>query len=210
MFHIELRKFPQNTHAFNLTEPQLRGTILAPWLRNQRIELGGHRWLPETTQLTILEGPELTIGDMAMGRGWTAAKRKGVDVTQQMLAPDPPGDAPELDELARELLAACAEGLVSAHDTWRLAGAWHPAWRASDRLVAAEGALRLLLLAGYATLCRGSRATAGANVVPGPEIEALLLALETWLPDSATTVFLAVTDSGRQALLELATPPVAD
>lgn len=206
MFHVELRRFPHNTHAFNLSEAQLRGTIIAPWRRNQTIELGEQKWVPEQTTLTILEGPELTTGDMAMGRGWSAARRTGRDVTREILAPPPPA-APELDDLARELLAMCAAELVSAHQAWQLASTWHPGWRASDRLVAAEGAVRALLLGGYAQLCRGTRATAADNVVPGRDIEALLLAVGTWADDSGSSVFLAATDLGRR---ELASAPDTD
>ncbi len=199
MYHVELRRFPHNTHAFNLTEAQLRGTILAPWRRNQTIEVAEQKWVPEQTTLTILEGPELTTADLALGRGWAVAHRTGRDVTQEMLAPAPAA-APALDDLARELLAMCAAGLVSAHQAWVLASTWHPGWRASDRLVAAEGAVRALLLGGYADLCRGTRATAAENVVPGRDIEALLLALTTWADDSGSSVFLAATELGRREL----------
>jgi hypothetical protein len=199
MFHIELRKFPHNTHAFNLTEPQLRGTVIAPWLRNQTIEVGDQKWIPDLTTLTIVEGPELSTADMSLGRGWSVALRRGRDVTREMLAP-PGATAQPLDDLARELLAMCADDVVSANQAWRLASSWHPAWRASDRLVAAETALRSLLLGGYAQLCRGTRATAAGNVVPGADMEALLLALETWADDSGSSVFIAATDHGREQL----------
>jgi hypothetical protein len=143
---------------------------------------------------------------MAMNRGWTTAQRRGRDVTQEMLAPPPAAAAPTLDDLARELLAMCAADLVSAHQAWRLASSWFPGWRASDRLVAAEGALRALLLGGYAELCRGTRATAGDHAVPGPDIEPLLLTVETWADDSGSSVFLKATDLGRR---ELAAPAAA-
>ncbi len=206
MFHIELRKFPHVAHVFNLSEAQLRGTVITPWLRNQVIEVAEQRWVPEQATLTIIEGPELETADMAMNRGWTAARRRGHDVTRDMLAPPPAAEAPTLDDLARELLGMCATDLVSAHLAGRRARTWFPGGRASDRLVAAEGALRSLLLGGYAQLCRGTRATATDNVVPGPDIEALLLALETWTDDSGSSVFLKATDLGRR---ELQTPSSA-
>ena len=200
MFHIELRHFPSTAHAFNLSEAELRARIVTPWLGREPIEYGDRKWIPDLTTLTILEGPELTTVDMAMSRGWAAARRQGRDVTAQMLAPPPPAAAPGLDALARELLAMCAADLVSAHQAWRLASTWNPGWRASDRLVAAEGALRALLLGGQAQLCRGTRATAADNPVPGPDIEPLLLAIETWAGDSGSSVFLAATDLGRREL----------
>jgi len=200
VFHIELRKFPHNTHTFNLSEAQLRGTVLAPWLRNQTIEVAQQKWVPELTTLTILKGRHLNTGDLALGRGWSNARRVSQDVTREMLAPPPSAPSPSLDDLARELLAMCASDLVSANQAWRLAGTWFPGWRASDRLVAAEGALRALLLGGYAQLCRGTRATAADNVVPGPDIEALLLAIETWTDDSGSSVFVKASDAGRAEL----------
>ena len=199
MFHIELRQFPHNTHAFNLTEAQLRGTVIAPWLREQTIDVGDRKWVPANTMLTILEGPELTTGDMAMGRGWAAARRKGRDVTRQMLAPAPPAAA-ALDDLTRELLSMTAADLVSVHEAWLLASTWYPGRRASDRLVAAEGAVRALLLTGHAALCRGTRATAADNVVPGPDIEALLLSVASWADDGGSSVFLTATELGRREL----------
>ncbi len=199
MYHIELRHFPHNTHVFNLSEAQLQGTILAPWSRNQTIEVADRKWMPDLTTLTILEGPELTTGDLAMGRGWNAARRTGRDVTREMLAPAPPA-APGLDDLARELLSMTVADLVSLHEAWLLASTWHPGWRASDRLVAAEGAVRALLLAGHAELCRGTRITATDNVVPGPDIEALLLAVPSWASDDGSSVFLRATDLGRREL----------
>jgi len=199
MFHVELRHFPHNTHAFNLTEAQLRGTIVEPLLRNQPVELGERRWAPETTTLTILEGPELSTGDLAMGRGWAAARRQGRDVTDPMLRP-PPAAPARLDSLALELLSMCLSEPVSLHQVWRLATSWHPGWRVSDRLTAAEGAARAVLLGGYAHLCRGTRATAAGHLVPGPDIEPLLLALASWIDDGAASVFLVATDFGRLAL----------
>jgi hypothetical protein len=218
MFHIELRKFPHNTHAFNLTEPQLRATVIAPWLRNEVIEVAEQKWVPALTELTIVEGPELTNADLSLGRGWSVARRRGRDVTREMLepaaaapvvaaAPAASGAPEALGDLARELLAMCADDVVSAHEAWRLASSWHPGWRASDRLVAAEGAVRALLLGGYAQLCRGTRATATGNVVPGPDMEALLLGTETWSDDSGSSVFIAATDLGR---IELAASAAGD
>ena len=84
MYHLELRHFPHSTWRFNLTEQQLRA-ILAPWVRGQLLDLGEHKWNPEQARLTVLEGPELALGQLTMGRGWRAAQRQSEDVTERVL-----------------------------------------------------------------------------------------------------------------------------
>ena len=204
VFHVELKRFPRQAHAFNLSEAQLKGTILAPWLRNQVIELGDQKWIPDRTDLRIVEGEELEPGDMGVGRGWTIAQRSGKDVTREMLAKargtEEQKAVDERSDYEREILARCADELVSLHEAWRLANSFFPTWRVSDRLVAAENAVRDLLYVGQAELCRGARATAAEHVVPGRDIEALLLTPESWTSDDGMTVFLRATANGRRAL----------
>jgi hypothetical protein len=84
MYHLELRHFPHNMSRFNLTEAELR-PIVELWARGQVIDLGEHRWNPREAQLTILEGPEIPLGQLTMGRGWRTAERQGTDVTQRLL-----------------------------------------------------------------------------------------------------------------------------
>ena len=69
MFHVELRQFPHNACAFNLTEAEL-AQIVEPWSRDEWIEVGERKWSPHQARLTVLEGPHLEIEDLAMGRGW--------------------------------------------------------------------------------------------------------------------------------------------
>jgi len=60
--------------------------IVEPWAREQWIEVGEQRWDPTQAKLTVLEGPELPLDQLTMGRGWRAAQRQGEDVTQRVLA----------------------------------------------------------------------------------------------------------------------------
>jgi hypothetical protein len=84
MFHLELRQFPHNLCRFNLSEQQLAG-IVVPWAQEQWIELGERKWSPHQAKLTVLEGPEIPVSQLSMGRGWRNAQRKGEDVTERVL-----------------------------------------------------------------------------------------------------------------------------
>jgi hypothetical protein len=85
MYHLELRQFPHNHCRFNLTDGQLRA-VVEPWVREQAVELGERKWSPHTARLTILEGPQLAVEQLSMGRGWRTAQRQSVDVTERVLA----------------------------------------------------------------------------------------------------------------------------
>jgi hypothetical protein len=84
MYHVELRQFPHNHSRFNLTEPQLRALTL-PWAREQVVEVGERKWSPQQAKLTILEGPQIPVEQLSMGRGWRTAQRDGEDVTERLL-----------------------------------------------------------------------------------------------------------------------------
>jgi hypothetical protein len=86
MYHVELRQFPHNFSRFNLTERELHETILDAWARGEWIELGERKWNPNQAKLTVLEGPQLPVGELSMGRGWRNAERRSHDVTEQLLA----------------------------------------------------------------------------------------------------------------------------
>jgi hypothetical protein len=84
MFHIELRKFPHTVCRFNQSEVQLRAIVI-PWAREEWIEEGEREWNMHEASLTVLEGPELSMAELSMGRGWRNAKRRSEDVTQRVL-----------------------------------------------------------------------------------------------------------------------------
>jgi hypothetical protein len=86
MYHVELRQFPHNFCRFNLSERELRQTILNAWAHGEWIELGERKWSPHQASLTVLEGPQLPVEQLSMGRGWRNAGRQGRDVTEQLLA----------------------------------------------------------------------------------------------------------------------------
>jgi hypothetical protein len=85
MYHFELRKFPHTVSRFNQSERQLLALVM-PWAREQWVEVGERKWNVNETKLTVLEGPELSLQEMAMNRGWRNAQRHGEDVTERVLA----------------------------------------------------------------------------------------------------------------------------
>jgi hypothetical protein len=93
MYHVELRQFPHNMCRFNLTDAELRA-IVDPWAREKVVEFGERKWSSQTARITILEGPQMSLDQLTMGRGWRAAQRQSEDVTDRVLA------------AAREALAA--------------------------------------------------------------------------------------------------------
>lgn len=86
MYHVELRQFPHNFCRFNLTDAELRETVLLAWARGEWVDLGERKWNPQQATLTVLDGPHIPIAQLSMGRGWRNAARKGKDVTEQLLA----------------------------------------------------------------------------------------------------------------------------
>jgi hypothetical protein len=85
MYHVELRQFPRNLSRFNLGQGELEA-ILIPWAREQVVELGEGKWSPYQARLTVLEGPQLSVQEISMGRGWRTAERRSEDVTERVLA----------------------------------------------------------------------------------------------------------------------------
>ncbi|HXO18364.1 MAG TPA: hypothetical protein VOA87_00410 [Thermoanaerobaculia bacterium] len=142
MYHVELRQFPHNLCRFNLTERDIRA-LAGPWAREEWIELGERKWSPHQARLTILEGPELAVGQLSMGRGWRAAERQGQDVTERLLAearqaapapaPAPGGEpaaapeqppAPEAAPLGDPLALGVQLASLLGPDPGRLLEAW--------------------------------------------------------------------------------------
>jgi hypothetical protein len=170
VYHLQLRQFPHNLCRFNLTDAQLR-PVIEPWAHDHWVELDDRKWNPYQAKLTILEGPELPVQQLSMGRGWRNAQRGSRDVTERVLAaarqasgtepsaPDPgPTSAspqpasvtsPEVallaDSLALELLSLLERDAVPLSQAWRLAQARLPDRAASESLALAEQAVTSLL-----------------------------------------------------------------
>ena len=155
MFHIELRQFPHNHSRFNLDERELRSLALR-WAREQVVEVGERKWLPQQAKLTILQGPQIPVEQLTMGRGWRTAQREGEDVTERILAeaaleaaaaaPDSPGAVasgsagPLADPLALgvELASLLGGDPAALLAGWRAAAAANPGLAPSESLALAE------------------------------------------------------------------------
>ena len=159
MYHVELRQFPHNFCRFNLTERELRETILDAWAHGEWVEQGERKWSPHQASLTVLEGSEMRVEQLSMGRGWANARRHGTDVTERMIAAArdavgrPMSSEPSLstdttdrklagDSLALELLAALGDDPVPLVRAWQLALERHPDRTPSECLALAEDLVR--------------------------------------------------------------------
>jgi len=152
VFHVELRQFPHQTRAFNLTREELDARILRPWVSGAAIELDDQRWAPDRARLTIYEGPALAGDQLGLGRGWANATREGQDVTARLLAEA--AHPPPVAELKRELVARLAGGPVPLTGVVDLAGESYPQARVSERLALCEQAVWELLHEGAVELAR--------------------------------------------------------
>jgi hypothetical protein len=85
VYHFELRKFPHTVSRFNQTEQQMLA-LAVPWTREEWVEVGERKWNVNETTLTVLEGPELSLQDLSMNRGWRNARRRSTDVTERVIA----------------------------------------------------------------------------------------------------------------------------
>ncbi len=159
MYHIQLRQFPNNMCHFNMTERELLETVVEGWARGQWIEMGERKWNPHQAKLTVLEGPEIPVEQLSVGRGWPKAQHEGEDVTERMVAqakqasqpamvpqtapavapPVPPAGGPTGQLLA--LLGADPASLLSA---WRLTAERRPELAPSESLALAEATLKSL------------------------------------------------------------------
>jgi hypothetical protein len=111
--HVELRQFPHNMCRFNLSDRELR-TIVGPWAHGEWVEFGERKWSPHQAKLTVLEGPELAMEQLTMGRGWRAAQRQSEDVTERVLeAARAVGNGPAPASAARGR-ASVADGPATA------------------------------------------------------------------------------------------------
>ncbi len=153
MFHVEMRQFPHNFCSFNIGDDELRA-IVDPWVRDRPVDFGERRWSPLEARMKILEGPELSLQQLSMGRGWQAAQRTSEDVTDRVIAAATqamasagaqaqgamPGSAAINDPLAFGFQIASLLGSEPMRllEAWRDAAAGSPSLTPSQMLALAE------------------------------------------------------------------------
>jgi hypothetical protein len=178
MFHVELRQFPTATRAFNLTREELDARVLAPWLRGDTVELNEHRFSPAKARLAIYEGPELTVGEMGIGRGWGNVTRAGRDVTEQLIAAGQEAAVTPAAQatawLKEEILRRVAAAPVHPHQLLRAMNERYATWRVSDRIAVAESAVWELLHQRRIELLDDG------TPLPSGQWEAIVLSWEVW------------------------------
>jgi hypothetical protein len=195
VYHVELRQFPHNFCRFNMTERELRETVLLGWARGEWVDLGERKWNPQQATLTVIEGPRIPVAQLSMGRGWRNATRHGEDVTERLVAAVPAdeagspqargGDAPgqtslEADSLGLEVLAKLSAEPEPIALAWRLARERDPDGPASDCLKLAELALGSLLRAQLIVLLRACDSEP-IPISEEPEIARALFEIDGWV-----------------------------
>jgi hypothetical protein len=95
MYHVELKhgRF-QSARVFNIDEPELEPSLLAPWRAGGSVMIEGKKWDLRDAEVTILQGPALEPEELAYGHGWSAAQKRATDVSGELLKRTPPPAAP--------------------------------------------------------------------------------------------------------------------
>jgi hypothetical protein len=174
VFHVELRQFPHQARAFNLSRGELDARILEPWVSGAPIELQDRRWTSEKAKLTILEGAELRPDAIGLGRGWNNATKSGQDVTARLLEELRQSRQAPADELKEAIVAACRGSAIALAQAVAIAAARDPQRRPSELLGAAEQGVWELLHAGRVRLLRDR------EEVPRERWQPVLLSWSSW------------------------------
>jgi hypothetical protein len=171
MFHVEIRMGMSVAREFNLDDRGLYLTFLEPLLSDREFSFEGHDYFPRHTRIVVLEGPELPLDQLGMGRGWGNAERTGTDVTESVLAkarahlashpagtapahPAPAAPAAVEDALRERLIGRLSAGPVTLADIAAIAADLMPESPPEEQLAASRGAALELLSAGDAHLSR--------------------------------------------------------
>jgi hypothetical protein len=153
VFHLELRQFPHVARAFNLTREQLDERFAKPWVSGAAVEHEDRRWSPDKARLTILEGPQLRVDEIGMGRGWATVGKTSREVTETVLAQAQRGAQSRASvQTFKAEIRAAASTPITFPEVIEVAVAEYPQWRASERLALAEQAVWELLHQGSLTL----------------------------------------------------------
>jgi len=147
MFHLQLTEFPHKTSDYNMSEQALRA-IVDPWVREQYVEVGERKWSPHNAEITILEGPELALGQLSMGRGWSNALHVSEDVTRRVLAAagqaatsSAAAAGSSASASADDLLSLLGDGAAELLVVWRAVAASAAGLTPSESLARAERAI---------------------------------------------------------------------
>jgi hypothetical protein len=116
------------------------------------------KWDPREARLTVIEGDQLSPGQLGLGQGWTNAVKRGQDVTRQFLTPPPSAgasagaSAEAVGRLKERLLGRVGAGPLALGQAIALSADVMDGHRVSERLGAVELAVWELLHAGNLAL----------------------------------------------------------
>lgn len=86
VYHVRIdRGMFRAAQLFNLTRARLEREVLERWRAREVFEIEGVRWNPTEARLQIIAGPVLSGSELAFNRGWSNAKRRGRDVTEELV-----------------------------------------------------------------------------------------------------------------------------
>lgn len=149
-YHVEVRRPRRHARLFNLTEDELRRSVLDPWARGGPLEIGDQHWERRESTLRILEGPELSATDLAYGQGWNAAERTAQDRTIELLTGRGAGSVAVLAaDIAGERAVAALLGELGV-----ILGDWHSlragllAWLADPAVAVAIEVAAVVIVCG--------------------------------------------------------------
>jgi hypothetical protein len=193
VFHLELRQRPHVARAFNLGEQEVTSRFLGPLASGRELSYSDHEWNPKKTKLTVIEGPELRLEEMGMGRGWANAQRLGTDVTERLIARarEQAQRNPALDRLKERIAGRIEAGPLPLRRVVALSEELMPGRRASERLAVAELAVWELL--HERSLELGADQAAAGAPLPEADWQRHLLAWESW-SEGASTVRRRLSD----------------
>jgi len=121
MYHVEISAGFHRARVFNLDQGDVMAKIVQPWLEERAIEMGDREWKPRESSLRILEGPELSVQDLAFSRGWSNAERASTDVTVAVLESATEGRraqrGPATIVINTDSAVQTLADIVSGHDT---------------------------------------------------------------------------------------------
>jgi hypothetical protein len=146
-FHIEVATGRRHARSFNLTAEELGRTVLDPWLSGRPILLGDRKWKrdDEESRLRILEGPELSVQDLAFSQGWANAERSAADVTGTVLEAATEGRraqrGPATLVIHSDSPVQTLAEIVSGHDTETV-----PLEQARERIAGRDPAVAAVIL----------------------------------------------------------------
>jgi hypothetical protein len=179
VYHVQLKQRRNAASAFNLSADDVRSRFATPMIADHVFDYAEKEWNPRETRLTVLEGRELRIDELGLGRGWPNALRTGTEVTDQFLS-DGRVTGPQIDPVGRledRIAGRLSAGPLPLRELLGMTAELMPGRTVSERLSVCERTV-------WESLHRGSWGLQldGSPLAPDAW-QAQLLDLDAWLGD---------------------------